>query len=144
VTSDDRSESIVDFLNVDVELYGAFDRAALLRGFGDQIVVLYEGTDPQGEPAISFELCGVNLTAEAALAALIALVRALPEDARTEWNAAKRRVFDIGIQSGRAPHSTHWSIDANVLAALGDINVDLVVTVYGADLGSEAGTAPAS
>jgi hypothetical protein len=42
-------------------------------------------------------------------------------------------VVDIGIQSGRTPHSTPWSVDANVLAALGESNADLVITVYGAD-----------
>jgi hypothetical protein len=102
-------------LNVDVELYGTFDRAALLRGFGDEIVVLHEGTDREAEPAISFELSAVKPTAEGALTELTALVLGLPEDARTAWNAATRRVFDIGIQSGRAPHSTYWSINANVL-----------------------------
>jgi len=35
----------VRFLNVDVDLYGVVDRAALLRGFGKAIVVLYEGGD---------------------------------------------------------------------------------------------------
>lgn len=124
------------FLNVDVELYGVFDRAALLRGFGNAIVVLHEAGDGGG-PSISFELSGADVRPLAStIAELIALVRALPDDARAAWNAATRRVFDIGIQSGRAPHATHWSIDANILTALGAINADLVITVYEAVDGS--------
>ena len=73
---------------------------------------------------------------------LIALVRALPDDARAAWDAAARRVFEVGFQSGRTPHSTQWIIDADLRTSLGEINVDLVVTVYGADLaGDEGGTA---
>ncbi len=132
---DPQDEAAVRFLNVDVDLYGVVDRAALLRGFGEAIVVLHEGGDAGG-PDISFELSGPDVrTLTGTIAELIALVRALPDDARAAWNAATRRVFDIGIQSGRAPHSTHWSIDANVLTALGEINADVVITVYGADLG---------
>jgi hypothetical protein len=52
VTADDQTDPTVQFLNVDVELYGAFDRVVLLRGFGDAIVVLHEGSGRDGEPAI--------------------------------------------------------------------------------------------
>jgi hypothetical protein len=134
VTSDNGNESTVHFLNVDVELYGTFDRDALLRGLGGAIVVLHEGSGREAEPALSFESTTPSPTADGALVELIALVHALPEDARGAWDAATRRVFDIGIQSGRTPHSTHWSIDASVLTALGGIGAELAITVYGADV----------
>lgn len=135
-------ESTVRFLNVDVELYGEFDRTALLPGFADAIVVLCENEDGRGGPTVCFELNAVTPSLPSVVAELIAIVRALPDDARAAWDAAARRVFNVGFQSGRTPHSTQWSIDANLLTALGELEVDLVVTVYGADLaGAEGGPA---
>lgn len=128
------SAPVVEFLNVDVELYGAFDHAALVRGFGDAMFVLHEGGAAQGGPELSFELNGAERrTLSSTVAELLGLVRALPMDARAAWDAATRRVFDIGIGSGHAPHSTHWTIDATVLAGLGEIKADLAITVYAVD-----------
>lgn len=126
------TDSVVQFMNVDLDLYGAFDRDALRRGFGNAAFVLYERGEAAGGPDLSFEVNGPETpTLSGTLVALIALVRALPTDGRAAWDAATRRVFDIGIQSGRTPHSTHWSIDANVLTDLGEIKADLAITVYG-------------
>lgn len=134
------TESIVQFLNVDVELFGAFDRGALLNGFGNAIVVLHEGGDTLGEPSISFEVSSANRTLSTVISELIALVSALPEDARAAWDLANRRVFDIGIQAGLGPRCTAWTLSAEMLSALAAIKAEVTLTIYGADIGATSPT----
>jgi hypothetical protein len=133
-------ETTVRFLNVDVELYGAFDRAALLKGFGDAIDVLHDGERERGEPVVSFELSSANPTLHGVISEVVALVRALPDDARSAWDFAARRVFSIGIQAGLAPHATEWTLRAEIMAALATIEADVTLTVYGAEVGLRDGT----
>ena len=125
-------EATVRFLNVDVELFGDFDRAALLAGFGSAVDVLYDGDQLCGGPTLSFELSTARPELPHLASQLVALVRALPEDARAAWDMATRRVFNIGIQAGREPHSTEWTLPADVLAELVEVGGAVTLTVYGA------------
>jgi hypothetical protein len=134
--SERQIEVTVQFLNVDVEVFGEFDRAALLKGFGDAIHLLHEGESRPGEPAISFELSTAMPTFPGVISELLTLIGALPADARAAWNHATRRVFSIGIQAGLHPRSTEWMLAGEMMAALVEVNADVALTLYGADLGA--------
>ena len=138
--SERQIEATVQFLNVDVDIFGAFDRAPLLKGFGDAIYVLHDGEREPREPVISFELSTDIPTLPGVISDLVALVRALPDDALAAWNLATRRVFSIGIQAGLDPHSTEWTLSADMMAALVAIRADVTLTVYGADVGARSGS----
>lgn len=125
-------EPTVQFLNVDVEVSGVSDRAALLAGFGDSIDVLFDGETTPGESVVSFELRTAVPTFPDVVSKLIALVRALPGDARAIWDGAARRAFDIGIQAGLQPHSSGWVLSTDLMAALVSIDAQVRITVYGA------------
>ncbi len=133
--SERQIEATVQFLNMDVDVFGELDRAALLRGFGDTIFVLHVSEQRAGEPAISFELSTASPALPAVISELVALVRALPDDARAAWNLATRRVFNIGIQAGLEPRCTEWALSAGLLADLVEINAGVTLTLYGADVG---------
>lgn len=121
-------EPSVELLNVDLEVLGDFDRELVLRAFGDAVVVIAE------EPLLSLELVdGSAATLMTKLAAFVALVRAMPKDARQAWNAATRRVLNMGIQSGLKPYSTSWNIPSDVLASLVEIRAEMTLTIYGAE-----------
>lgn len=138
--SERQIEATVQFLNVDVEIFGAFDRAPLLKGFGDAIYVLHDREREPGEPVISFELNTARPTLPGVISDLVSLVRDLPDDARAAWYLATRRVFSIGIQAGLNPHSTEWTFGADIMAALVAIKADVTLTVYGADVGVRSGS----
>ncbi len=131
-TSERQVEPTVRFLNVDVDVFGAFDRAVLLKGFGDTIDVLRDGEDERGESVVSFELSTASPMLPGVISELVALVLALPDDARGAWDGATRRVFSIGIQAGLDPHSTEWTLSSELMAELLTIKAEISLTVYGA------------
>lgn len=127
-----RVEDAVRFLNVDVDLVGTFDREALLRGFGDRIFVLRNEENEHGESVVSFELSTARPAFPDLVSEIVELVRALPDDARSAWGCAARRVFDVGIQAGLEPHSTEWTLGIPQMAALVSVGAELTITVCGA------------
>src|SRR5687768_1809395 len=79
---------------------------SMLRSFGDDVLAICNT-----EHLLSLELSdSPDSTLTTKLSEFVALVRALPEDARGVWDSATRRVFNIGIQSGLKPHCTEWTI----------------------------------
>ena len=60
----------------------------------------------------------------------VRLIKDLPPDARAVWDRATRRVFDIGFQSRREPHSTTHHLTAATLRDAVDIGAEIAVTVY--------------
>jgi ABC-type transporter Mla MlaB component len=121
-------EPSVELLNVNLELFGDFDRDLLLRAWGEAVVVVSD------DDILALEL---NDTPDAILttklSAFVALVRALPKDARQAWDAAAKRVFNIGIQSGLKPHCTYWTIPTDILASVVEIRAEAMLTIYGAE-----------
>ena len=126
------TEPTVELLNVDLELFGLVDSEPLLRCFGDAVLVIAD------EHLLSLELSdSPDSTLTTKLAEFVALVIALPEDARGAWNSASRRVFNIGIQSGLRPSCTEWAIPTSILASLVEIRAEVTLTIYGAEYAQE-------
>ena len=122
---------MVEFLNVDVELSGHFDRKALVDGFGDAVIVLRNDADERGASFVSFELGAMARTLPGIVSGLIALVHALPTDARARGRR-QLRDFNIGVQAGLEPRVSHWTLEAETIASLATIGAALTLTVYGA------------
>lgn len=126
-------EAEVRFLNIDLVLVGRFDRKALVAAMGDAVFALHDdATTIGGEPCLILEVLEPDLDLAGTLTRLADWARALPPAARRAWSAAPRRVFDIGIQTGQAPHESHWTLSAEQIALLAKLNAEVVVTVYGA------------
>ncbi|MDB4945350.1 MAG: hypothetical protein JWP97_4884 [Labilithrix sp.] len=132
------NESAVRFLNVDVDLFGDFDHAALVKGFGDAIVVLHRGASGPVAPVLSFESGAAHAAFPAVVFELIALVHALPAEARAAWDKAGRRVFSIGVQAALSPDTSEWVLTREMMSALVGIDADATLTVYGAERASVA------
>lgn len=121
-------EPEVQFLNVDLELFGKFDRGPLMRSFGDAVFVLCDDAE-----LLSMEVSDhPDSTMLERVSQFVALVRALPEDARRIWGSATRRVLNIGIQSGLEPRCSEWTLPVHILASLAESEVEVTLTVYGA------------
>jgi hypothetical protein len=70
---------------------------------------------------------------------LLRLVDALPKAARQSWNAARSRVFDIGIQAGMTPSAfEEVALQNTTLAAITQVRGRLLVTVYAPQQDSQA------
>ncbi|GAO01229.1 hypothetical protein [Anaeromyxobacter sp. PSR-1] len=123
----------VQFLNIDLLLVGRFHRKPLLAALGDEVFVLHEDAQFEGEECLILEVLEPELDLANTLMRLLKWARGLPPAARRAWAAASRRVFDIGIAAGLRPHESHWEIRAEEVAALAALNAEVVLTVYGAD-----------
>jgi hypothetical protein len=123
-------EAEVVLLNADLEMHHCGSHAQLLRAFADQVHVICDNPGA----LLSVEVAEVGeSTLHDKIERFIKIVAALPPEARAAWDSASRRALDIGIQSALRPHSSHWTVPAKQLAALAALNIDIAITVYGAD-----------
>jgi hypothetical protein len=63
----------------------------------------------------------------------IRMVKSLPPAARKVWDGASKRVFDIGMQSGRRPFQTSYNIGPQALREAADIDAYIAITMYALD-----------
>lgn len=115
------------FMNVDLDVQSGEDLTPLVRALEPMAVALER---PEG--MASFELNNaVSPTDPAELIAdFVQLIVGLPPQARAAWDRAERRVFDIGLQSGRHPQSETHHLSGQLLRAAADIGADIAVTPY--------------
>jgi hypothetical protein len=127
--------SVTAFLNVDLDL-----RAK--RGLGKlvQCLELSAYVLRQTSTEASLELNGRGgLTLEKTILGLVKLVQSLPPHAITIWNQCNCRTFNVGIQAGREPHFSEFSISKKAVSLLAKIGAEIGLTVY-APLNEEAST----
>ena len=117
------------FLNVDLDVWSRRDPKALVEALGG--LSLHHGRTPRGWHT-SFE-AGPRAGADATIRALVRRVQALTGDARAQWDGARQRDFNIGIQGGAAPLAFELPIAASTVAAVAAVGGRMVITVYGAD-----------
>ena len=135
-----RSEHDTRFLNVDLDVFSRQPLEALGVAFGSKVSQLYVGRDGRRYRA-HFELSAANRTsADALIVGLVRLVKSLPRAARTVWNAAYRRDFNIGVQGGFRPRSYELSLKPETLKLVSSVNARVVLTIYAAEIpGRDAG-----
>ena len=126
-------EKTVRFLNIDLVIGGRFDRAPLVRAFGDEVFALDERAPIDGVECLIIELNKPNLDLPATLDRLVAWVKGLPRPAKRAWSNAARRVFDIGVLAGSGPNDTSWTISPEHVAAIAQLDAEIMLTVYGAE-----------
>src|SRR5215471_18348228 len=114
------------FLNVDLDIDSSDDVTALVKAFEPHAYALER---PAGRA--SFELSKVDAAGpEPIIVEFVRLVTDLPPIARGIWDRASRRVFDIGLQSSRAPHYETHRLTAETLRAVAAIGAEIAVTIY--------------
>lgn len=118
------------FLNVDLDVFSASPLQPLAEAFGDRVSVLHVGRHGRRYRA-HFELrSSANSDANRLIAGFVRLVSGLPRGARSIWNQATRRDFNIGIQAGQAPHSYELFLEPETLGLASRVNARVGVTIY--------------
>jgi hypothetical protein len=101
-----KSSANTEFLNVDLDLRAKRGLGILLQGLEPFAFVLHQ-TDKQA----SLELNGKSRPSlERTFLGLIKAVQSLPPEAATIWKNCDYRIFNVGVQAGREPYSTEFSI----------------------------------
>jgi len=128
-----KQPSITEFLNVDLDIYAAFDLQPLVRSLGKKVIVLYAGRERRRYTA-HLELAGRAKSADSIIRGFCALIRALPAAEKQLWNRATRRDFSIGVQAGQHPNSSDFAIEASTVQAVAQLGARIVLTVYSPQL----------
>lgn len=119
------------FRNVDVELEGDFDRVTLRDALGEDVFVLRD-EEVDGIQRLAFEATSAARSAEmgpdVVIGLLVALARQLPPAARAAWDAAGRRVFDLGFDAPTRGQA--WRLGTGTLAEVVAVGGEIVITHY--------------
>jgi len=138
------------FLNVDLQITSAEPLDGLRDVFaarGDRFFVLYCGPWQDDQFFASFEIYPDNdllheigdadeepvmrsIPAAEKMAAFCDELEALPEGARRLFDRARRRVFDVGYESGDHCPNLVDTFSCDLLARMAALKIDLVFTVY--------------
>jgi hypothetical protein len=127
------------FLNVDVDVLSATPLERLVAALGRSVSVHYVGREGRRYGA-HFALYGPR-TADSAIRRLVRKIEKLPRPARKLWDTARRRVFNIGLQSGVRPHSQEFEVTGDAVEAVSRVGGSITITVYAVENPTNA-TAP--
>jgi hypothetical protein len=116
------------FLNVDLDLRSTVDLTELARALEPGALTLACRAVDGGYVA-SFEIAGHATDAESTIRRLLALVDALPSQARLLWNQTERD-FSIGLRAGSRESRFELALPPDVVKLVAGIGASLSVTVY--------------
>ena len=120
------------FCTVDLDVHAAVSSDA-------EFAVLIDGLAPvaihlERPPGLAtFELHEDPVEPGPAILEFVRQIENLPAAARAFWDAATRRVFDIGFESGREPHCpfhANYRLGPDVLAAVARVGGEIGITMY--------------
>jgi len=120
------------FRNVDLDVHASVSSDA-------EFAVLIDGLAPvafhlERPPGLAtFELHQQPVEPGPAILEFVRQIENLLPAARAFWDAATRRVFDIGFESGQEPHCpfhASYPLGPDVLAAVARVRGEIAITVY--------------
>jgi hypothetical protein len=133
-----RVEAETQFLAVDLEIVSRRQIDQLVPAFGanvginrnamvgkDHVLLLSTGGKTPFSQDFNKLINNIILTQ-------IKLVHKLPEIARKQWDDARTKTFDIGIQAGSTPHVFEVRLTKQTISAVSEVGGSIQFTVYGA------------
>ncbi|MFK7789093.1 MAG: hypothetical protein AB8C95_06285 [Phycisphaeraceae bacterium] len=125
----DETNNLITFRNVDLEIESREPIDKIIEDFGENVMVLYHRAEPKRHFA-SFEMAHTDGDAETIVGVFCTLIYGLEEEARQQWDACVTRNFDIGYESGEAPHSYQSILHHETIEAVAEIGGAIVITIY--------------
>jgi hypothetical protein len=117
-------------LNVDLEIESEHDLQPLIDEFKP---VAYSLERPNGRACLELNSAITPDDPQPLILEFVRLVQALSSTARSSWDRASKRVFDIGFQSARQPFQETHRFAPHTLRALAEIGAELAITIYAPD-----------
>jgi hypothetical protein len=127
------------FLNVDLEVRSKSNLQPLVDALTSKVIVHYRGLENRHykarltlkESHRKSHAAKHQRVAEAIILGFCKLIRELPPHARSLWDGAWTRDFDVGIESGK-PGSFYWfELTPAVLHVTAELNAKVSFTIYG-------------
>ena len=132
------SQQTTHFLNVDLDIYSKSNLQPLVTAMGKKVNTLFVGRNKRVYQA-TLELVGAGLSKspDLTIRTFCALIRSLPRTAVAQWNAAKVRDFNIGVQAAMQPLSYKIALEPETVRAASAMKARIVLTVYAPDVPRE-------
>ena len=127
----DYEKNATRFLNVDLDIKSKSPLDSLVKAFGRRVVTLPVGKEGR-EYGAHLELATESASPDLLLRRFVTLVDRLPRSAKLQWNRARAREFNVGIQAGAKPHSLELRLEPATLRAVAGVRARIGLTVYGA------------
>ena len=118
------------FINIDLDLKSSAPLSPLLDAWSDRVGRLYAPDKDGRKHWLRLYLTAQHPDPEKGILAFCRLVRRLRGAARTAWQKASSREFDIGIQAGLEPHAAEWVLSRKVIDVVHDVGAHVRLTVY--------------
>jgi hypothetical protein len=126
-----KRQSTGSFVNVDLEVHSRRPLDVFAAALGDAVEVLFVGKQGTRHLAV-VELAGSGWQQkpDSIILGFVKLIRRLPEPARTLWNTASGRRFDIGCKAPSGPHAVALRLRPSTVAAVAELNGTIAFTIY--------------
>lgn len=127
------------YIQVDLDLFANFDLANLVAAFGNKICVLHcgEGIARFGELRSRYSaVLELNLATRPlneTQRRFCTIIEKLPDEAAKQWRKVRRRVFDIGFDSGDLRPQLNIAIDPELIARIAKLGATVAITIYPVD-----------
>jgi hypothetical protein len=129
------------FLNVDLDIVSKSSLRSLARELGNQVSVMFSGRI-NGRHCLFLETAGVEVSQDAIIASLCALIEGLSPRNRQVWDAALRKEFDLGYESRlRSQRANRFRIRPSTIRRVAELGASVAVTLYSEPKGEPAGAA---
>lgn len=126
-----KRESTRIFLNVDLEVRSSRPLEAFAAALGDAVEVLFVGKQGARHlAAVELAASGWQQKPDHIITGFVTLIGRLPEPARTLWNRASERRFDIGCEAPSSAHAVAFALSPSTVAAVAEVNATIAVTIY--------------
>jgi hypothetical protein len=119
-----------NFLNVDLEIESHEDLQPIVRSFGDRVCNLYYGQD-SGHYLATFELSDIAvIDADAIVYNFCLLIESFDRSAKSLWDRALTKVFDLGYGSASESSSYSSALSAETISKVAALGASIRVTIY--------------
>ena len=132
-----------DYLNTDLELFSPVDLMQLVAAFEERgLMILHAGPGDEGTWEAFLETEAQYDAPEPNIAAMLAVVEALPEPLKALWAGCTHRRFSIGYDGGDEPRALQQLLSNQLLGRVAAMGASIGITIYAPDrAGPEAGAA---
>ncbi|MBV9071018.1 MAG: hypothetical protein JO231_20050 [Acidobacteria bacterium] len=119
------------FLNVDLEVYSRHPLDRFTTALGESVEVLFLGKEGARHlAAVELSGSGWQRTPDPIIMGLVKLINGLPEPARSVWNHATERRFDIGCEARHGSPVLAFALKPATVAAIAQVKGTIAITIY--------------
>jgi hypothetical protein len=117
------------FIAVDLDVRSSFDLSPLVQAWTDHVTATHIDRDGRRH-WVHFMLFNQMADPARSIREYCRLVQRLPKPARTVWDKATSKEFDIGFQAGFESRAAEWVLDAKTMRSVNAVGAGIRITVY--------------